>query len=85
MESLNDCVRKHLLTCSVFFIFFERMNFETQLRTIIITFYLPSCRGQETVKKPTGLRVKLPPAHLLTTHDGGFNVSLIAESQEGKL
>ena len=31
---------------------------------IVITFYLPSCLGQETAKEPFGLRVKLSPAHL---------------------
>ena len=43
---------------------------------IVITFYSPSCLGQETAKGPFGLRVKLPPAHLSTTHDGGFTLSL---------
>ena len=37
---------------------------------IVITFYSPSCLGQETAKGPFGLRVKLRPAHLSTTHDG---------------
>ena len=39
---------------------------------IVITSYSPSCLGQETAKGPFGLRVKLPPAHLFTTHGGGF-------------
>ena len=43
---------------------------------IVITFYSPSCLGQETAKGPFGLRVKLPPAHLSTTHEGGFTLSL---------
>ena len=43
---------------------------------IVITFYSPSCLGQETAKGPFGLRVKLPPAHLSTTHGGGFILSL---------
>ena len=43
----------------------------------VITFYLPSCLGQETAKGPFGLRVKLPPAHLSTTHGGGFTLSLL--------
>ena len=43
---------------------------------IVITFYSPSCLGKETAKGPFGLRVKLPPAHLSTTHDGGFTLSL---------
>ena len=43
---------------------------------IVITFYSPSCLGQETAKGSFGLRVKLPPAHLSTTHGGGFTLSL---------
>ena len=43
---------------------------------IVITFYSPSCLGQETAKGPFGLRVKLPPAHLSTTNGGGFTQSL---------
>ena len=43
---------------------------------IVITFYSPICLGQETAKGPFGLRVKLPPAHLSTTHGGGFILSL---------
>ena len=43
---------------------------------IAITFYSPSCLGQETTKGPFGLRVKLPPAHVSTTHGGGFILSL---------
>ena len=31
------------------------------LYVIVITFYSPSCLGQETAKGPFGLRVKLPP------------------------
>ena len=53
---------------------------------IVITFYSPSCLGQETAKESFSLRVKLPPAHLSTTHGGGFTLSLfIAERQAGKL
>ena len=44
---------------------------------IVITFYSPSCLGQETAKGPFGLRVKLPPAHLSTTHGGGFALFLL--------
>ena len=43
---------------------------------IVITFYSPSCLGQEMAKGLFGLRVKLPPAHLSTTHGGGFTLSL---------
>ena len=43
---------------------------------IVITFYSPSCLGQETAKGPFGLRVNLPPANLSTTHGGGFTLSL---------
>ena len=45
-------------------------------RVIVITFYSRSCLGQETAKGPFGLRVKLPPAHLSTTHRGAFTLSL---------
>ena len=38
----------------------------------VITIYSPICLGQET-------QVKFPPAHLSTTHGGGFTQSLIAE------
>ena len=44
---------------------------------LVITFYSPSCLGQETAKGPFGLRVKLPTAHLSTTHGGGFTLSLL--------
>ena len=44
---------------------------------IVITFYSPSCLGQETAKGPFGLPVKLPPAHLSTTHGGGFTLSFL--------
>ena len=33
----------------------------------LVTFYSPSCLGQETAKGPFGLRVKLPPPSLSTT------------------
>ena len=42
--------------------------------------YLPTCLGQEMAKRPFGLRVKLPPAHLSTTRGG-----LISERQAGQL
>ena len=42
---------------------------------IVITFYSTSCLGQETAKGHFGLRVKLPPAHLSSTHGGGFILS----------
>ena len=35
---------------------------------ILITLYLPSWLVQETTKERFGLRVKLPPTHLSTTH-----------------
>ena len=48
--------------------------------------YSPSCLDQETAKGPFGLRVKLPAAHLSTTHCGGFTLFLfIAERQAWKL
>ena len=43
---------------------------------IVITFYSPSCLGWEIAEGPFGLRVKLPPARLSTTHGGGFTLSL---------
>ena len=43
---------------------------------IVITPYSPSCLGEETVKGTFGLPVKLPPAHLSTTHDESFTLSL---------
>ena len=53
---------------------------------IVITFYPRSCLGQDTAKGPFGLQVELPPAHLSTTHCGGFTLSLFtAERQAGKL
>ena len=44
------------------------------LIVIVITFCLPSFFGQG--KGHFGLRVKLPPGHLSTTHGGGFTLSL---------
>ena len=48
-----------------------------EIIAIVITFYLPSCLGQETVKGPFGFRVKLSPAHLSITLGGGFTRSLL--------
>ena len=54
--------------------------------TITIHLYSPRSLGQETAKKPFGLRLKLPPAQLSTTYDGGFTLSLfIADHQVQKL
>ena len=39
-------------------------------------FYSPSCFLSGNSEGVFGLRVKLPPAHLFTTHGGGFTVSL---------
>ena len=50
---------------------------------IVITFYSPSCLGQETAKGPFGLRVKLPPVY--HTRRRLHTVPLIAEHQAGKL
>ena len=41
---------------------------------IVTTFHSPSCLGQATAKRLFGLQVKLPPAHLSTTHGGGFTL-----------
>ena len=52
-------------------------------RHIAVTFYSQTCLGQETAKGPFDLRVKLPPARLSTTHDGGF--TYIAQRKAEKL
>ena len=39
---------------------------------IAYILYLPSCLVQETAKQAVGPPVKVPPAHLSTTHGGGF-------------
>ena len=49
---------------------------------IAVTFYSPNCLCEETAKGPFGVRVKLLPAHLSTTHGGRWRlhtVPLIAE------
>ena len=51
-------------------------NFVIVIIAVVITFYSPSCLDQETAKGPFDLQVKLPPAHLSTTHGGGFILSL---------
>ena len=50
------------------------MRFE--ITAIVITFYLPSCLGQETAKGPFGLVVKLPLAHQSITRDESFTLPL---------
>ena len=50
---------------------------------IVITFYSPSCLGQETAKGPFGLRVKLPPVY--HTRRRLQTVPSNAERQAGKL
>ena len=50
---------------------------------IVITFYSPTCLGQETAKGPFGIRVKLPP--VFHTRRKLQSVPLIAEHQAGKL
>ena len=42
---------------------------------IATTFYSPSSLCQKTAKWHFGLRVQLTPAHLFTTHGGGFTLS----------
>ena len=55
-------------------------------KVIVITFFSPSCLGQETAKGPFDLRVELQPANLSTTHGRGFTLSFfVAERQAGKL
>ena len=59
------------------------MNGRTQFHHYLS---LPSFLVQETGKGPFGLRVKLPPAHLSTTHGGGFTLSVYtSKRQAGKL
>ena len=53
------------------------MTYADRLIVIVITFYSPSCPGQETADGPFGLRVKLPPAQLFTTHGRDFILSLL--------
>ena len=75
--------RQHIKSILFLKIFYYLVFFKNQelskmwiVIVVLITFYSPSCLGQETAKGPYGLRVKLPPAHLLTTHGGGFTMSL---------
>ena len=42
-----------------------------RVKPIVITFYSPSCFGQERAKGPLGLQVKS------TAHVGGFTLSLL--------
>ena len=78
--SLDSCQAHHEHCYSSYQLY---TSFETVCKhqkiviVIVITFYSPSCLGQETAKGSFGLRVKLPPAHLSTTHDGGFTQSLL--------
>ena len=66
-----------LVSCEIsLLVHFETTRRPQNMLVIVITFYSPSCFGQETAKGPFGLRVKLPPAHLSTTHGGGFTLSL---------
>ena len=58
-------------------------DIETVIDVIVITFYSPSCLGQETAKGPFGLRDKLPPVY--HTRRRLHTVPLIAEHQAGKL
>ena len=51
-------------------------------KLFLITFYSPSFLGQETAKESFGLRVKLPPAHLSTTHGGALTLLLLNVKQE---
>ena len=53
-----------------------KITFSRKLIFQILSFYSPSCLGQETAKGPFGFRVKLPPAHMSTTHG---EISLLIE------
>ena len=66
----------HLFLYRTAALFTGYQYFRNRKIVIVITFYSPSCLGQETAKGPFGLLVKLPPAHLSTTHGGGFTLSL---------
>ena len=54
---------------------------------ILTTFYSPSCLCQESAKRPFIQRVKLLPAHMSTTHGGGFTPFLffLAELEASNL
>ena len=54
----------------------EPTHFLFTVKKIAFIFYLQSRFGQETAKRPFGLRVSLPPAHLSTTHGGSLTLSL---------
>ena len=70
----------------------RRHGNRTYWYAVIETLRVDNCHnvhllfGQETAKGPFGLRVKLPPAHLSTTHGRGFTLALFnAELPAGKL
>ena len=56
---------------------------DVELPIIVIAFYSPSCRGQETAKGPFSLRVKLPSVY--HTRRRLHTVPLIAKCQVRKL
>ena len=61
---------------------------DVELPIIVITFYSPSCLGQETAKGPFSLRVKLPPVQcppVYHTRRRLHTVPLIAKCQVRKL
>ena len=60
---------------------FIHITFFIPIIVIVITFYSPSCLGQETAKGPFGFRVKLPPVY--HTRRRLHTVPLIAERQAG--
>ena len=63
--------------------FMENQIHNLWIAVIVITFYSPSCLGQETAKGPYGLRVKLPP--VCHTRRRFHTVPFSAERQAGKL
>ena len=50
--------------------------------SVQLQLHLPNCFAQEAAKVSFDLRVKLAPAHLFTTHGGGFVLSLFMTKHE---
>ena len=75
-QSTNIFICPHFLFVPVF-LFWQKK--------LYLHFYFPSSLGQETAKGLFRLQIKLSPAHLSTTHGGGFTFSLfLAKRQAGK-
>ena len=83
MIVLFDESKKAVIHCGQSFFFTKVYDFLYKVTSeilhelvIVITIFLPNCRGQETAKGSFGLRVKLPLAHLSITHGGDFALFL---------